>query len=563
MTWSSLPCLSSATRLPAAQRAAEIEGWAFPTAARQAFYEVVGARRDIRRFRPDPVDPTILRVLTAAHQAPSVGQSQPWRFIVVSDPAIRERAARMADEQRIRQARQPEADAARRLLDLQLEGIREAPLGVIVACDRRTRRRMLAGRRSRTPICGRAPAPSRTSGSAARAEGLGVGWVTLFDQDELEALVGVPPGVVTLGWLCLRAGPTNVRSLPGLERAGWSRSRQPSRRSSSPSGGARPHRHRRRTFGLPATGAVVRTRDEADTLLTPPAPLGLLDRYVDRVEAAAQGRRGAPSGQLRWSPRHRLTAGISAYRDSVTDDVLAASRAGESAGAVAAAANGLDFSVVDAGSATGDLVTTDALSAEQADLLERGRALGEAAGQDHVLVALGEVGTATPRWPPRSQRALLALPATELVGLRTAPTPRWCSARPRWWRLPWRGCSRYVGRTTLVPEEALAALGGPEFCVLAGVILGAAAVGALSVLDGLATSVAALVAVRIEPGAAAYPVAGQRSRERAHAAVLEHLGLEPLLDLRLRAGEGVGAALASAMLTSGLKLRRGIGRTSP
>jgi len=69
-------------------------------------------------------------------------------------------------------------------------------------------------------------------------------------------------------------------------------------------------------------------------------------------------------------------------------------------------------------------------------------------------------------------------------------------------------------------------------------------------------------AVRIEPGAAAYLVAGQRSRERAHAAVLEHLGLEPLLDLRLRAGEGVGAALASDMLISGLKLRRGIGRTA-
>jgi nicotinate-nucleotide--dimethylbenzimidazole phosphoribosyltransferase len=109
----------------------------------------------------------------------------------------------------------------------------------------------------------------------------------------------------------------------------------------------------------------------------------------------------------------------------------------------------------------------------------------------------------------------------------------------------------------------LAALGGPEFCVLAGAVLGAAATGAVSVLDGLATSVAALVAVRLEPGAAAYLVAGQRSRERAHASVLEHLGLEPLLDLRLRAGEGVGAAFASGMLISALKVRRGIGRTAP
>ena len=67
-------------------------------------------------------------------------------------------------------------------------------------------------------------------------------------------------------------------------------------------------------------------------------------------------------------------------------------------------------------------------------------------------------------------------------------------------------------------------------------------------LDGLATSVAALLAVRIEPAVAAHLVAGQRSRENAHARVLEELGLEPLLDLRLRAGEGAGASIATGML---------------
>ena len=107
-------------------------------------------------------------------------------------------------------------------------------------------------------------------------------------------------------------------------------------------------------------------------------------------------------------------------------------------------------------------------------------------------------------------------------------------------------------RVSLPAQKLLAALGGPEFCVLAGAVLGAASVGTITVLDGLATSVAALLAVRIEPAAAAYLVAGQRSRERAHERVLEHLGLEPLLDLRLRAGEGVGAALASSMLLSAL-----------
>ena len=561
-----MPLIGDSTS--ARQRAADVEGWAFPKAAREAFYEVLGARRDVRRYRPDPVDPELVRrVLLAAHTAPSVGHSQPWRFIVVSDPATKDRAARMADEQRLRQARQMQPDAARRLLDLQLEGIREAPIGVVVACDRRT---------AAPGVLGRATFPDADMWScacaiqnlwlAARAEGLGVGWVTLFEQTELETLIGAPEGVATLGWLCL-GWPDERPPAPGLERAGWSR-RQPvddvifAERWSEAT--PAPPSHLR----APASAAVVRARDDADALLTPPGSLGVLDRYVDRIEAAMQGSRcqTAPTGQLLLvAGRHPVTSyGVSAYHESVTEDVLAASKVGESAGAVAAAAAGLAFKVVDAGMSTGDLVTSDALSADQvANLIERGRSLGAAVGSQHVFQALGEVGIGNTTVAATLAAVLLNLPASEVVGLgggadtnmlrRKAEVVESALARVRAER----------GSARLLPEEALAALGGPELCVLAGAVLGAASTGVVSVLDGLATSVAALVAVRIEPGAAAYLVAGQLSRERAHAAVLEHLGLEPLLDLRLRAGEGVGASLACAMLISGVTLRRGIGRTTP
>jgi nicotinate-nucleotide--dimethylbenzimidazole phosphoribosyltransferase len=108
----------------------------------------------------------------------------------------------------------------------------------------------------------------------------------------------------------------------------------------------------------------------------------------------------------------------------------------------------------------------------------------------------------------------------------------------------------------LDPATALAQLGGPELTVLAGVVLGAAEARSAVVLDGFAVSVAALAAVLLEPGAQACLVAGQRSRERGHDLVLQALGLEPLLDLRLRAGEGAGAALAAGLLLDGLRVRR-------
>lgn len=112
------------------------------------------------------------------------------------------------------------------------------------------------------------------------------------------------------------------------------------------------------------------------------------------------------------------------------------------------------------------------------------------------------------------------------------------------------------------PLRLLAMVGGPEIALLTGVTLGAAAAGAPVVLDGLAASLPGVIAARLEPAAQAYLLAGQVSRERAHALVLRELGLEPLLDLRLRAGEGVGACLAASLVLQGLAVRRAAARTS-
>ena len=181
-------------RTSAEQRRTDPRAWAFEPQERDALHDVIAARRDIRRFRPDPVEPELLqRVLQAAHNAPSVGHSQPWRFLVIEDPDTRQRAATMADRERLAQAALLTDDAGRRLKDLQLEGIREAPLGIVVCCDRRT---------PAQGVLGRSTFPDADLWScacaienlwlAARAEGLGVGWVTLFDPVELQALLHLP-----------------------------------------------------------------------------------------------------------------------------------------------------------------------------------------------------------------------------------------------------------------------------------------------------------------------------------------------------------------------------------
>jgi nicotinate-nucleotide--dimethylbenzimidazole phosphoribosyltransferase len=267
--------------------------------------------------------------------------------------------------------------------------------------------------------------------------------------------------------------------------------------------------------------------------------------------------------------------GVSTYDDEVTREVLAAAVAGESVGAVAARLVGARLDVVDAGvdgvplpgaaacrpaDPRGDLVEADALSLSDARrLVLAGRKHGtQLSGQ---IVVLGEVGIGNTTVAAALAAARLGLRAGEAVGLG-AGGDAGTLARKRVSVEAALARASAVHRDLEDPMVALAALGGPEIAYLSGVTTGAADAGALVVLDGLVTATAALMAVGLEPGVAAYLIAGQESREQVHSAVNRQLGLEPLLSLRLRSGEGVGALLASQLLRSAAGLRAETGRVS-
>ncbi len=552
--------------------------WAFGPEEREAFYAAVLGRRDIRRFRPDDLEPDVLeRILSAAHAAPSVGHSQPWRFVVVRDPATRDRAALMADGEWHRQAASFSDRSGRQMLDLQLHGIRDAPVGVVVCCDRRTAAQGVLGRATYVDAdmwsCACA---IENLWLAARVEGVGTGWVTLFQPDELAALIGLPPGVETLGWLCL-GWPDERPPEPGLERAGWS-TRQPlsdvvlwERWQEERDAPLPPRSH----LHAPEPASVVGARDAGDVLLTPPGSLGALDRAVDRMVALGLGS-DVPVTAVIAAAGHPVTAhGVSTYDDSVTRQVLEATVAGESLGAVAARLVGADVVAVDAGvpggpvagtvpcrprGARGDLVSSDAVSPPDAvRLVGAGRELGRSLGRR--LVALGEVGIGNTTVAAALVAGRLGLVAEDAVGLGAGGDSA-TLARKR------ATVDAALARAASAhgdlgePIVSLAALGGPEIAYLSGVALGAAEAGSLIVLDGLVTAASALIAVAIEPAVAAHLVAGQESREQAHRLVNGQLGLEPLLSLRLRSGEGVGALLAVQLLRTAAALRSQAGRVT-
>jgi 5,6-dimethylbenzimidazole synthase len=190
-----------------------------------AIYRVIAQRRDVRHFIPGAVDEDVLlRLLTAAHQGPSVGLMQPWRFIRIKHPALRQQIHRLVDEERVCTAAAIN-ERASEFLRLKVEGIRECGELLVVALMAR-REAHVFGRRTLPEMdLASVSCAIENMWLAARAEGLGMGWVSLFDPDKLATLLGIPVGGKPVAIICL-GHVEKFYPKPMLELEGWARRRQ-------------------------------------------------------------------------------------------------------------------------------------------------------------------------------------------------------------------------------------------------------------------------------------------------------------------------------------------------
>lgn len=175
----------------------------FSHAERNTVYRVIQARRDMRHFRPEPVDKAVLlRLLNAAHQAPSVGLMQPWRVIRISDVGVRQSIKQLVEEERVATA-EALAEREDEFMRLKVEGIEHCgELLVISLCDQREKH--IFGRRTLPEMdLASVSCAIQNMWLAARAEGLGMGWVSLFDPQKLASLLSLPEGAKPVAILCL------------------------------------------------------------------------------------------------------------------------------------------------------------------------------------------------------------------------------------------------------------------------------------------------------------------------------------------------------------------------
>lgn len=196
----------------------------FTNEERQAIYDVIFKRRDIRTFLSKQIPKEkISNIITAAHHAPSVGFMQPWNFIIITDDKIKEKLAWAADKERRALAIHYEGKRKTKFLDLKVEGLKEAPVTICVTCDPTRGGSHVLGRNSipETDMLSTACA-IQNMWLAACAEGLGMGWVSFYKKNDIRDILQIPPHIDPTALISI--GYTeDYPDRPILEKANWER----------------------------------------------------------------------------------------------------------------------------------------------------------------------------------------------------------------------------------------------------------------------------------------------------------------------------------------------------
>ncbi|MFE3307728.1 nicotinate-nucleotide--dimethylbenzimidazole phosphoribosyltransferase [Embleya sp. NPDC059213] len=556
----------------------------YDDAAREAVHRVMRERRDVRAgFRPDPVpDDVLVRVLEAAHAAPSVGYSQPWDFVVIRSEETRVTVQELAQRQREAYATSLPKARAKQFLEIKVEAILETPVNIVVTVDSTRGGRHTLGRHTQPQM---GPYSSALAVEnlwlAARAEGLGVGWVSFFDERELATALGLPEHIDVVAYLCVGyvdAFPDE----PELATSGWAKARPLSWVVHEETYGRRGLPGEEPVSLLDETLQSVRPLDakalgaaweHQRNMTKPPGSLGILETIGAQLSGLARTFPPPipePAAVAVFAADHGVHAqGVSPWPQEVTAQMVGNFLAGGAVVNAFAKQIGVEVCVVDVGVAT-ELPNATGLLPRRIRPGTADMTQGPAMTREEAIAAI-EVGIETARdLVTAGNRGLLTgdmgiantTASAALISVFTGMEPAEITGRGTGIDDATHRRKIEVVKAALARHEpdpgdpigVLAAIGGLEHAALAGYIIGAAALRVPVVLDGVIAGAAALVAQAIAPESIQACVAGHRSAEPGHAAALAKLSLRPLVELEMRLGEGTGAVLALPLVQSAVRV---------
>ncbi|MFI7139981.1 nicotinate-nucleotide--dimethylbenzimidazole phosphoribosyltransferase [Streptomyces massasporeus] len=552
----------------------------YDPAERDAVLKVMRERRDIRNgFRSDPIPhEVLLRVLEAAHHAPSVGHSQPWDFVVIRSADTRRAMHELAMRQRDAYAKSLPKGRAKQFKELKIEAILDTPVNIVVTADPTRGGRHTLGRHTQPQMAPYSAALAvENLWLAARAEGLGVGWVSFFDEREMCRALGLPEHLEIIAYLCV-GYVDEFPDEPELLQAGWSKRRPLSWVVHEETYGRRALPGEEPHDLLAETVAQIRPLDakalgeawERQKRMTKPAgALGMLE--IISAQLSGLSRQcpppiPEPAAVAIFAGDHGVHAqGVTPWPQEVTAQMVANFLGGGAVCNAFATQVGAEVCIVDVGVAA-DLPATPGLLPRKIRAGTSDMTTGPAMTREEARQAV-EVGIETARdLVAAGNKALLTgemgiantTASAALISVFTGADPAEVTGRGTGINDETLARKTEVVRRALElhqpdpadPIGVLATIGGFEHAAIVGLLLGGASLRTPVILDGVSAGAAALVARAIAPEVLAACIAGHRSAEPGHVAALNKLGLRPLVDLDLRLGEGTGALLALPLVQS-------------
>lgn len=544
--------------------------------------QIIQARRDVRRrFLPAPVpDPVLERVLEAAHRGPSVGLSQPWDFLVVSDRARRRAVAAHVEEERTAFAATLPRARARAFQDLKVAAILESPLNLVVTSTLERGGAHVLGRHTQPQMAHYSTCLAiQNLWLTARAEGLGVGWVSFYRPDILSTILELPDHVQPIAYLCV-GYVSEFDARPELALRGWAAPRPLSWAVHRERWGHRmthPFDDAVSSIRGLDQGAAAAAGDRQRRLTKPLGALGVLEELGTQlagISGACPPPLPEPATVAVFAADHGVVgSGVTPWPAEVTQQMIGNFCAGGAAINAIARQVGAEVVVVDVGVA-GTVAAAPALlrrkvrmgtgniEHEPAMTIDEARAaLDVGAEVARELVAAGARCLVTGDMGIGSTTASAALishftgrSAQDVVGRGTGIDDAMLARKVQ---VVERALDRHANEASDAGAlGSLASLGGLEIAALAGFLAGGAAAGVPVVVDGVIAGAALVTAHALCPDAVAYCIAGHRSAEPGARVALDHVGLRPLLDLDLRLGEGTGACLALPIIQAAAQVLR-------
>ena len=538
----------------------------------KSLYEIISERRDTRHFTNDAVPAEVLeKALEAGHKAPSVGLTDATRYYIIEASEIKKQVKDLFTSYHKKSAQLTDSESQKKsYLELKLEAIEEAPIGLIIAYDRSVLDKFTIG------TVGSNEAVKFSSVCAAQniwlsltEQGYSMGWVSIINYHHFKKLLHLPDYIEPLGYFCVGKPATDYGKQPMLQQLDWKQKSDKPIVNKIESFTAVNYLELENFTVLHPDSSELKDKlvDKINQKTKPLGSLGVLEKLALQIGLVFQSETPKikhPTIVVFAADHGIANHGVSAYPQEVTRQMVETFLKGGAAISVFCKQNNIDLKIVDAGvnydfptntsiiskkiaKGTQSFLTTSAMSKEEMNLcFQNGAAVvNELFQNGSNCIGFGEMGIGNTATASVLMSVLTKIPIQECVGKGTGVVEEKLKNKIE---ILSKAISNFEEEETW--ENIVSHFGGFEILQMAGGMLQAYQNKMLILVDGFISTVAFLIAYQKNPAIKQNAIFSHCSEEKAHIDLLNYLEVEPILSLKMRLGEGSGCAVAFPIIES-------------